>query len=105
VGPRHWTLFSIFGQQHEIALDTVREQCALSGSGGRVIAKCHAANAPRHNEVTATNYTAVVPYGLPVFNYRSLIERTFLLRCLGNNAFEYLAKARGANDNRGAPVY
>jgi hypothetical protein len=46
-----------------------------------------------------------VPYDLPVFNSPSLIERTFLLECLGNNAFEYLAKGRGENDNRWGAVY
>ena len=39
------------------------------------------------------------------FSCPPLIERTFLLRCLGNNAFEYLAKSRRENDDRWAPGY
>jgi len=38
-------------------------------------------------------------------NCASLIERAFLLWCLGNNVLEHLAKRRGRDENGSAAVY
>ena len=76
MGPRDWALFSIFGRQHKIAVG------AASGEqyASRVV-------------VTALCRRARWP-SLIFLNCLSLIERAFLLRCLGNYVLESLQEAR-----------
>ncbi len=102
MGPRHGALFSIFRRHRQIAVDTVRENVRrVVATALRRRAECQrsgGASTQRgdYNKLHGSRVLRSAHW----FNCPSLIERAFPLHCLGNNAFKYLAKSRGENDNR-----